>query len=90
MDIYTGFRSKADAVKFAIMNFVDLKKDEVDYKKAQELLDFINKNVNLPEITKSPMEEQLTPLIETLNEKIKELGNKKEPDLSSACFLGAK
>ena len=90
MDIYTGFRSKADAVKFAIMNFVDLKKDEVDYKKAQELLDFINKNVNLPEITKAPMEEQLTPLIETLNAKIKELGNKKEPDLSEVYTIGAK
>lgn len=90
MDVYTGFRSKADAVKFAILNFIDLKTEKIDYAKAQELLDFINKNVNLPEITKSPMEEQLTPLVETLNEKIKELGNKKEPDLSGVYAIGAK
>ena len=36
------------------------------------------------------MEEQLTPLVETLNEKIKELGNKKEPDLSEVYAIGAK
>jgi hypothetical protein len=49
-----SFRSKADVVKFALLTSakVDNGVTEIDYSKAQEIIDFVCKNVELPDVTK--------------------------------------
>ena len=71
--MYTGFRSKADVVKFAILNCTDTKAGKIDFEQAQEIINFIYKNVQLPEVTKAPLEDNLEPLINSLSEVIKKI-----------------
>ena len=49
---FESFRCKADVVKWAML--VSSKVEDgitnIDYKKAKEVIDFVNKNVELPDI----------------------------------------
>ena len=52
-----SFQSKADAIKYAIefTEIVELHgSNRVNYEAAQELFDFICKNVNLPDVRPNP------------------------------------
>lgn len=48
---YYGFASKSDVVKFALLSSSKVTDGvvEVDYSKAQEIIDFVCKNVELPD-----------------------------------------
>lgn len=52
---YYGFASKSDVVKFALLTSakVDNGVTEIDYSKAQEIIDFVCKNVELPDAPKN-------------------------------------
>lgn len=47
---YNGFTSKSDVVKFALLASAKVNDgvSEIDYSKAQEIIDFVSKNVELP------------------------------------------
>lgn len=47
---YYGFASKSDVVKFALLASAKVNDgvSEIDYSKAQEIIDFVSKNVELP------------------------------------------
>lgn len=49
---YYGFASKSDVVKFALLSSSKVTDGvvEVDYSKAQEIFDFVCKNVELPDV----------------------------------------
>ena len=51
---YYGFASKSDVVKFALLSSSKVADGvvEVDYSKAQEIIDFVCKNVELPDAPK--------------------------------------
>ena len=52
---YYGFASKSDVVKFALLSSSKVTDGvvEVDYAKAQEIIDFVCKNVELPDAPKN-------------------------------------
>ena len=70
-------QSKADAIKYAI-EFTEIVEldgpNKVDYEAAQELFNFICKNVNLPDVKPNPADG----LVEFAKKYIEELANKKE------------
>lgn len=69
-------RSKADAIKYAIefTEIVELHgSNRVNYDAAQELFDFICKNVNLPDVRPNPADG----LVEFAKEYIKKLAKDK-------------
>lgn len=73
-------QSKADAIKYAIefTEIVELHgSNKVNYEAAQELFDFICKNVNLPDVRPNPSDG----LVEFAKEYIKKLAKGKGEDL---------
>ena len=52
---YYGFASKSDVVKFALLASAKVNDGvtEIDYSKAQEIIDFVCKNVELPDAPKN-------------------------------------
>ena len=74
----SSFRTKADAMKFSL-EFTAYANDEgvrcANYKQAQELFDFICKNVTLPD-TDAFQIEQMSGLVDKIIEGIN--GNKSE------------
>lgn len=75
-----NFQSKAEALKYAIefTEIVELHgSNRVNYDAAQELFDFICKNVNLPDVRPNPADG----LAEFAKEYIAKLGNDKEKAL---------
>lgn len=63
------FQSKADALHYAIEFTATFACDgsrKADYEKAQELYDFICRNVQLPGVTPNPLEE----LVQNLKDKL--------------------
>lgn len=69
-------QSKADAIKYAIeyTEIVELQgPNKVNYDAAQELFDFICKNVELPDVRPNPADG----LVEFAKEYIEELTNRK-------------
>lgn len=75
--IINDLQSKADAIKYAI-EFTEIVEldgpNKVDYEAAQELFNFICKNVNLPDVKPNPADG----LVEFAKKYIEELANKKE------------
>lgn len=64
-----SFQSKADALHYAIeftatLDYAGCRK--ADYEAAQDLYDFICRNVQLPDVTPNPLEE----LVQNLNGKL--------------------
>lgn len=61
-----AFRSKAEAVKYALESTFRFENGQITHQfdKAQEMFDFITKNVTLPEVSE-PLD-WVTPLIENL------------------------
>jgi hypothetical protein len=55
LENYYGFTSKSDVVKFALLSSSKVTDGvvEVDYSKAQEIIDFVCKNVELPDAPKN-------------------------------------
>lgn len=75
-----NFQSKAEALKYAIefTEIVELHgSNRVNYDAAQELFDFICKNVNLPDVRPNPADG----LVEFAKEYIAKLENDKEKAL---------
>lgn len=75
-----NFQSKADALHYAIEFTATIDcagGRKADYNAAQELYDFICRNVQLPDVTPNPMEE----IMNLLRANI-ESGNKIRNDLS--------
>ena len=73
-------QSKADAIKYAIefTEIVELHgSNKVNYEAAQELFDFICKNVNLPDVRPNPADG----LVEFAKEYIEKLAKDKGVDL---------
>ena len=73
-------QSKADAIKYAIefTEIVELHgSNKVNYDAAQELFDFICKNVNLPDVNPNPTDG----LVEFAKEYIEKLAKDKGEDL---------
>lgn len=73
-------QSKADAIKYAIefTEIVELHgSNKVDYVAAQELFDFICKNVNLPDVRPNPADG----LVEFAKKYIEKLAKDKGVDL---------
>lgn len=71
-----GFVSKADALKFSIQ-FTSMMVDGnivLRYDKAQELFEFICKNVNLPDVKKEPYED----LVALIQEKLRQLSEQSQ------------
>lgn len=64
------FRSKAEAVKYALEATLKFENGQIThhYDKAQEMFDFITKNVTLPEVSE-PLE-GFAPLIDALVKKL--------------------
>lgn len=62
----TVFKSKAGAMSFAIMMCTTICAESgvrtVDYDEAQKLYDFINVNVNLPDVERDPYAEMIASL----------------------------
>lgn len=73
-------QSKADAIKYAI-EFTEIVKlngpNKVDYEAAQELFDFICKNVNPPDVKPNPADG----LVEFAKKYIEELAKNKDVEL---------
>ena len=73
-------QSKADAIKYAI-EFTEIVElhgtNKVDYEAAQELFDFICKNVNLPDVKPNPADG----LVEFAKKYIEKLAKDKGVDL---------
>lgn len=72
-----NFQSKAEALKYALefTETVELSgPNRVNYDQAQELFDFICKNVELPDVRPNPADG----LVEFAKKYIEELANKKE------------
>lgn len=75
-----NFQSKADALHYAIEFTATLACDgsrKADYEAAQELYDFICKNVQLPDVTPNPLEAFSEYLKKSLPEVTKD--SSKEP-----------
>ncbi len=74
MCLQNSFKSKAEAVKYALESTYKLEDKQIShqYDKAQKLFDFITKNVNLPDVAKDPIEE-LSPIINSIVDKIDKL-----------------
>ena len=76
MPSINGFKSKADALKYAIEFTASCDSSLnkfVNYDMAQELFDFICKNVQLPDVEKNETMDAMKTLIDTV---ILELGDK--------------
>lgn len=77
-----NFQSKADALHYAIEFTATLACDggrKAEYAAAQELYDFICKNVQLPDVTPNPMDEISRMLRESLESGAKCKEPSKEP-----------
>lgn len=73
------FTSKVEALRYALESTSKFEERTViyNYDAAQELYDFICKNVNIPDVNKTPTQE-LLPLIDALAKKIEGLDASKD------------
>jgi hypothetical protein len=79
------FTSKAEALRYALESTSKFEERTVvfNYDAAQELYDFICKNVNIPDVNKT-VSEDLRPLIDAIARKLEVL------DATKECYAIAK